>query len=62
MDGNAGVGVVVVSEGHVAGTRGLCIVSSAVTVIGISVVREISGVGVRCVYVFGSGRPRRRWG
>ena len=42
-DGNAGVGcgVVVVSAGHVGGIRDVVIVSSAVDVLGMSVVRVI---------------------
>ena len=40
VDGNAGVGdVVVVSAGHVGGTRGSDIVSSAVDVLWMNVVR-----------------------
>ena len=51
-DGNAGVvdggGVTVVSAGHVDGTRGSCNVSSVADVLGMSVVREIRGVGGVC--------------
>ena len=37
-----------VSAGHVGGTRDLCIVSSPVDVLGISVVRGMRGVGGVC--------------
>ena len=50
-DGNAGVGdiyEVVVSAGHVGGTRGSGIVSSAADVLWMSVVREMRGVGGVC--------------
>ena len=49
-DGNADVGDggVVVSVGHVGGTRVSCIVSSAANMIGISVVHGIRGVGGVC--------------
>ena len=58
-DGNAGVddegGVVVMSVGHVGGTRGSDIVSSSTDVLG------IGGVGGVCeMCVFGSGRRGRR--
>ena len=39
---------VVVSAGHVCGTRGSSIVSSAVDVLGMSVVRGMRGVGRVC--------------
>ena len=41
-------GVVVMSAGHVGGTRGSCIVSSAADVLGMSVVRGMRGVGGVC--------------
>ena len=44
-----------VSAGHVGGTRGSCIVSSAADVLWMSVVRGMRGV-VGYVYVLGSGR------
>ena len=44
-----GGGVVVVSAGHVGGTRGSGIVSSAADVLGISVVRGMRGVGGVCI-------------
>ena len=51
-DGIAGVGdgggVVVVSAGHVGGTRGLDIVSSAADVLWMSVVRGMRGVDGVC--------------
>ena len=51
------------SAGHVCGTRGLDIVSSASDVLGLSVVRGIRGVGGVCyMCVFGSGRRRRTGG
>ena len=54
-DINAGVGdgrgVVVVSAGNVGGTRGSSIVSSAADVLGMSVVRGMSGVGGVCVWL-----------
>ena len=40
-----GGGVVVVSAGHVGGTRGSCTVSIAADVLGMSVVRGMRGVG-----------------
>ena len=40
--------MVVVSAGHVAGTRGSCIVSSAADVLGMSVLRGIRRVGGVC--------------
>ena len=43
-----GGGVVVVSAGHVGGTRGLGIVSSAADVLGLNVVRRMRGVGGVC--------------
>ena len=46
MDG--GCGVVVVSAGHVGGTRGSGSVSSAADVLWMSVVRGIRGVGGVC--------------
>ena len=52
--------MVVLSAGHVGGTRGSCIVSSAADVPGMSVVCVMSGVCEMCV--FGSGRRGwRRW-
>ena len=52
--------MLVVSAGHVCGTRGSGIVFSAADVQGMSVVRGMRGV-VECVngYVFGSGREVR---
>ena len=50
-DGNAGV--VVVSAGHVGSTRGSGIVSSAVDVLWISVVRRMGRVGGVCVLARG---------
>ena len=51
-EGNIGVGdggsLVVLSAGHVCGTRGSCIVSSAAEVLGMSVVRGMSGVDGVC--------------
>ena len=41
-------GVVVVSAGHVSGTRGSGIVSSAADVLGMSVVHGMKGVGGVC--------------
>ena len=56
--------MVVVSAGHVGGTRGSGIVSSAADVLGMSVVRRMRGVGGMCemyvVYVFCSGQRGRR--
>ena len=49
-----GGSVVVVSAGYVGGTRGSGIVSSAVNVLGISVVRGMRGVGgvyEMCMYL-----------
>ena len=40
--------VAVVSAGHVCGTRGSGIVSSAVDVLGMSVVRGVGGAGGVC--------------
>ena len=40
--------MVVVSAGHVGGTRGSCIVSSAADVLWMSVVRGMRGVGGVC--------------
>ena len=51
-DGHAGEGdgdVVLVSAGHVGGTRDSCIVSSAADMLGMSVVRGMRGVGGVCV-------------
>ena len=62
-DGNAGVGdegVVVVSVGHVCGTRVLGIVSSAADVLGMSVVRGMRGVGGVCVWL-GAAWEERGW-
>ena len=56
-NGNIGVeggGVVMVSAGHVDGTRGSGILSSAANILGMSVVCGMRGV--ENVYVFGSGR------
>ena len=54
-DGNAGVGMdevsVMVSAGHVGGTRGSGIVYSAAEVLWMSVVRGMRGVGGVCVCV-----------
>ena len=51
-DGNGGVGdgggVVVVSAGHVGGTRGSGIVSSTADLLGMSVVRGMRGVDGVC--------------
>ena len=43
-----GAGVIVLSEGHVGGTRGSGIVSSAADVLWISVVHGMSGDGGVC--------------
>ena len=43
-----GGSVVVVSAGHVGGTRGLGIVSNVADVLGMSVVRGMRGVGGVC--------------
>ena len=43
-----GMGVVVVSAGHVGGTRGSGIVSSAADVLWMSVVPEMRGIGGLC--------------
>ena len=59
-DGNAGVGngggVVVVCAGHVGGTCGSGIVSSAADVLGMSVVRGMRGVGGVCEMCMCLGR------
>ena len=56
--------MVVVSAGHVGGTRGSGIVSSAVDMLWMSVVHGMrGGVGRVCeMYVFGSGRRGWRGG
>ena len=41
-----------VSAGHVGGTRGSCIMSSAADVLRMSVVPGMKGVGGVCVYVW----------
>ena len=51
-DGNDGVGdrggVVVVGAGYVGGTRGSGILSSGANMLGMSVVRVMTGVGGMC--------------
>ena len=51
-----GCGVVVVCAGHVGGTRGSGIVSSAADVLWVSVVRGMRGVGGVCEMCMGLAR------
>ena len=67
VDGNAGVGdgggVVVVSAGHVGGTRDSGTVSIPADVLGTSVVRGMRGVGGvwECVWLGASWEERGEW-
>ena len=52
--------MIVVSAGHLGGTRGSCIVSSAADVLGMSVVRWMRGVGDNDSRLRVVEPPRRR--
>ena len=56
-----GAGVVVVTAGHVGGTRGPGIVSCAADVLGMRVVREIRGIGGVCKMCTCSGGVGVEW-